>query len=135
MYNAAFELAPSAAQKAFSEACDKMAAQPCDADGCADGLLARPNSTLCFIPQFHAWHNAHYGVDPSAPAVGDADPALFHTRLQEFAAEADVCFSIPKYDPTTHEMIASTCANRQDSTKWTQLGLIGFIGGELKCVV
>jgi hypothetical protein len=82
----------------------------CTADGFK--LLMRPNSLICFMEQFHTWHQAQYDFLPT-----NLTSTMFHDRLKLFRAIA------PKLDGDGKVVLDG----------WQEQ--IGFINGKLKFIV
>lgn len=78
---ASTDLASAAFQKTYTKACNDLLTAPCSAQGCLDGKLLLPDSTVsCVVPALYAWMN-----DP-ALSVGDLEGDQYVAKLIEFRA-------------------------------------------------
>jgi len=93
------------AQQQVLRACEGLRTFNCES-GCVGESLTRPNSTVCFLEEFQAWHLNVYEED-----TYDLDQDTFDSRLIRFRDE-----TTPSDDST--------------STSWKEL--IGVVDGELR---
>ncbi|KAH8062781.1 hypothetical protein JL721_8689 [Aureococcus anophagefferens] len=78
-YAAGFDLSPAASQDAILASCDLVENFPCSSGACEFGLLARPNTTLCFMREFQRWHGGAYGA-----STYGLNKTTFDARLRVF---------------------------------------------------
>ncbi|KAH8063344.1 hypothetical protein JL722_2512 [Aureococcus anophagefferens] len=105
-YAAGFDLSPAASQDAILASCDLVENFPCSSGACEFGLLARPNTTLCFMREFQRWHAAACGA-----STYGLNKTTFDARLRVFR------------DTTAPE-------NADLYSSWSDV--IGYVDGELR---
>lgn len=101
-----WNLAQPACQKAMIRMCDDVEVYACKSDGCGSSkLLARYNTTECFMRDYRSWMNSQYAVDTYA-----MDEGYFYGNLSVFRET-----QFQRYD---------------EYSSWQDE--IGFIDGQLK---
>ena len=104
LYDSAWDLSSPSCQTAMMKMCDDIETWSCNDRGCSGGVLARTNTTECFMRSFHTWAEDTYGEDTLSMSSD-----TFYMRLTDFR------------ENTTQ---SNNLGSWQDQ--------IGFIDGELK---
>jgi protein dispatched 1 len=80
VYDEEWNLAAPACQKVMVRMCNDIVKYSCDADACKPtNLLARGNTTECFMVDFREWAQSSYSEDTYL-----MDEGAFYSRLEEF---------------------------------------------------
>lgn len=84
-FDNSFDLAAPACQKVFVRMCEDIPEFACGASPCKPtNLLARANTTRCFMTDFRSWALDNYGVDSY-----DMNKTYFYDRLHEFRKDSE----------------------------------------------
>ena len=91
VWDEGYDITSAGCQQVFIKACEDVKTFACNSGACgASQLLARDNSTICFMDEYRKWASSTYSLDTYT-----MDSSTFISKLDEFRGIDDTLYGAP----------------------------------------